>query len=395
MIPRSKLRGESIPEIMVEKKLNTWFAPAERADMGTVRRQYSYFKENQLLIQTLESVSMAILILNEQRQLVFANKAFMDLVKEVDVTSILGFRAGEALGCIYSDEMEGGCGTSEHCRECGAVKAILNSFVSEQDVQECRITLKENNQALDLRVQASLLKHMDESFSVFSISDIASEKRSEVLERIFLHDVKNTAGVLQGFSRLFMEKSETELDTSRKMIKDLADKLLDEIDSYSQLTQAESNRLQVKPAAFSTLELLDRIKNQYMNHVVASEKSITVDLKAENIIMISDETILGRIIGNMTKNALESIQSGNVVTLSCVQDGERVRIVVHNPGLIPRKVQLQIFQRSFSTKGIGRGLGTYSIKMLSEQYLEGEVGFTTSEIEGTTFYGEYPISLDS
>ncbi len=379
---------------MGENKKITWYAPAQRADMGVVRKQYSYFKENQLLIQTLESVSMAIMILNEQRQLVFANEAFMNLVKEVDVTAILGFRAGEALGCIYSDVMEGGCGTSEHCRECGAVRAILNSFESEQDVQECRITLKDNNQALDLRVLASPLKHMGESFSVFSISDIASEKRTQFLERLFLHDVKNTAGVLQGFSRLLMEKKETELDTTRKMIKDLSDKLLDEIDSYSQLMQAESKQLHVKPEAFNALALMERIKNQYMHHAVALEKSIIVDSKSEDIIIISDETILGRIIGNMTKNALEAIQPGHVVTLSCVQDGDKVRIIVHNPGLIARTAQLQIFQRSFSTKGIGRGLGTYSIKMLSEQYLKGEVGFTSSANEGTIFYGEYPLSLD-
>jgi len=384
-----------MPEIMEDNKKITWYAPAQRADMEVIRRQYSYFKENTLLIQTLESVSMAILILNEQRQLVFANKAFMDLVKEVDVTAILGKRAGEALGCIYSDVMEGGCGTSEHCRECGAVKAILNSFDNEQDVQECRITLKENNQALDLRVQASLLKHMGESFSVFSISDIANEKRTQFLERLFLHDVKNTVGVLQGFSRLLMEKKATELDATRKMIQNLSYKLLDEIDSYSQLIQAESKQLQVKSEAFSTLALMEKIKNQYMHHGVALEKSILVESKSEDIIMISDETILGRIIGNMTKNALEAIQPGHVVTLSCVRDGDKVRIIVHNPGLIARAAQLQIFQRSFSTKGTGRGLGTYSIKMLSEQYLEGEVGFTTSEIEGTTFYGEYPTSLDS
>lgn len=38
---------------------------------------------------------------------------------------------------------------------------------------------------------------------------------------------------------------------------------------------------------------------------------------------------------------------------------------------MPRTSQLQIFQRSFSTKGKGRGLGTYSIKLLTERYLKG------------------------
>jgi hypothetical protein len=119
-------------EIMGEKKEGTFYAPVERADMGVVLRQYKYFDDNHLLIQILESISMAMLILNKQRQLVFANKAFLNLVAEVDVTSILGFRAGEALGCLYSEVMEGGCGTSEHCRECGAVRAILNSFTSKR-----------------------------------------------------------------------------------------------------------------------------------------------------------------------------------------------------------------------------------------------------------------------
>ena len=81
-------------EIMGEKEIVTWFAPAERAGIDVVRRQYKYFKDNQLLIQTLESISMAILILNKQRQLVFANRAFLDMIKKDDVYSILGLRAG-------------------------------------------------------------------------------------------------------------------------------------------------------------------------------------------------------------------------------------------------------------------------------------------------------------
>ncbi|MDF1574819.1 MAG: PAS domain-containing protein [Bacteroidales bacterium] len=206
---------------MEEKRAITWFAPAWRADKEEIRRQYQHFKDNHMLISVLDSVSMAILILNEQRQLVFANKAFMNLLGEVDVTSLLGLRAGEALGCVFADMMEGGCGTSEYCRECGAVRAILNSMESGLDVQECRIRLKDGHQALDLRVTASQLKHQEELFIVFSVSDIADEKRKGFLERLFLHDVKNTAGVIQGFSRLSMEKGES--DKIWKMIMDLSD----------------------------------------------------------------------------------------------------------------------------------------------------------------------------
>jgi sensor histidine kinase regulating citrate/malate metabolism len=58
-----------------------------------------------------------------------------------------------------------------------------------------------------------------------------------------------------------------------------------------------------------------------------------------------------------------------------------------------RKVQLQLFQRSFSTKGKNRGLGTYSMKLLSERYLQGSISFKVSEKEGTTFFARYPLNL--
>ena len=61
-------------------------------------------------------------------------------------------------------------------------------------------------------------------------------------------------------------------------------------------------------------------------------------------------------------------------------------ISVHNDGVIPREVQLQIFQRSFSTKGgEGRGVGTYSVRLFTENYLRGRVGFHSIEGSGTTF----------
>jgi hypothetical protein len=53
---------------------------------------------------------------------------------------------------------------------------------------------------------------------------------------------------------------------------------------------------------------------------------------------------------------------------------------------MPREVQLQIFQRSFSTKADrGRGIGTYSVKLFVERYLKGTVGFVSAEPGGTTF----------
>ena len=89
----------------------------------------------------------------------------------------------------------------------------------------------------------------------------------------------------------------------------------------------------------------------------------------------------------MIKNALEATAAGGVVTVRCRPKAKRhVVFSVHNPGVMPADVQLQIFQRSFSTKAAsGRGIGTHSMKLLGERYLGGKVAFVSREPEGTTF----------
>ena len=67
-------------------------------------------------------------------------------------------------------------------------------------------------------------------------------------------------------------------------------------------------------------------------------------------------------------------------------DAGELTLSVHNEGVIPQPIQLQIFQRSFSTKsGDGRGVGTYSVKLLAERYLKGDVQFVSNERLGTLF----------
>lgn len=63
---------------------------------------------------------------------------------------------------------------------------------------------------------------------------------------------------------------------------------------------------------------------------------------------------------------------------------------VHNDTVMTESVKLQVFQRSFSPKGKGRGIGTYSIKYFTENYLHGKVSFTSKEGEGTAFLIEIP-----
>lgn len=90
---------------------------------------------------------------------------------------------------------------------------------------------------------------------------------------------------------------------------------------------------------------------------------------------------------------MEACNDGGKVKLSISESDSRIIFKVHNQTFIPKNIELQIFQRSFSTKGIGRGIGTYSVKLLTTKYLGGKVSFETDEELGTTFTITIPKEL--
>lgn len=131
----------------------------------------------------------------------------------------------------------------------------------------------------------------------------------------------------------------------------------------------------------------------YRQHYVAAGREIHLAPDVVDVELVTDVNLIRRVLSNMLKNALEAVSVGEVVTMGCQMVGKQVQFWVHNPGYIPREVQLQLFQRSFSTKGARRGLGTYSMRLLSERYLQGAVTFSSSSEFGTRFEATYPLQL--
>jgi hypothetical protein len=373
--------------------LSTQFAPAERISGDELQRQVDYFKDP--AVHTVADASPDImLVLNRHRQAVFANHRLADVLGLDDPDVVYGQRPGEIFGCIHSRENEAGCGTTESCSTCGAVRAILNGLAGKADVQECRILQYPNNSPLDLRVYTTPLMIGNEPYTFFALSDISNEKRRSALERIFFHDIMNTAGGLRGTVWLLgMANSEAELKGIRKDLDVLSEGLIDEIKAQRQLLAAENNELVPQMDSLHTRDIFNAVAGSYQGLVVARGKQVKIDEQTVGIQFISDKTLLRRVIGNMTKNALEACEVGDTVTLGCDLSGGSLRFWVHNLGVLPREIQLQIFQRSFSSKGTGRGLGTYSMKLLGERYLKGKVSFTSNFEDGTIFQIVLPLSV--
>ena len=397
------------------RDLATMFAPAERASPAEVERQHEKLAALPYVRTFLDAAPTMTVVLNAHRQIVFANRAFAAFLGRNSVDELLGIgpynapgsrlpvmlgrRTGEAMACIRSGLTAGGCGTTVFCRNCGAVNAILNSQRKHAlDVQECRMITGDegaSETALDLRIWSHPIDVQGEEYTVFSVVDISSEKRREALERIFFHDVLNTAGGVKGLADLLVEGGipAAGIKEAAEMLAESADQLVEEINAQRLLSAAENGDLTVSAQLQHSLDLLTGVIHQFHGDELARDKTIVIDAAAQQLEIVTDPVLMRRVLINLVKNALEAAGAGGTVTLGAHAEGETVCFTVHNAAVMPQAVQLQVFSRSFSTKGSGRGLGTYSIKLISERYLHGRVSFVSNEQEGTRFTVRYPRAI--
>lgn len=362
----------------------TEYAPAERMSEGEIFHIYHLVNQLPLLKEVIDAIPEAFLILNSKRQIVYGNTQFLEMTKETELKNLLGKRPGEVLNCIHSFENPGGCGTTLFCSECGAVNAILDSYRGINSSYECRI-LSIDNQAYDFKVYASPYKIGDELLSFFTIRDIGDEKRRQALERVFYHDIMNTAGNLYNIAQLLKEDPKG-ISEFNEILYNVVEDLIGQILFQRQLTAAERGELLLNISEIKSLDILNKLKSEYLRSRVSENKNIIIAEDSVNTSFESDATLVQRVIGNLLKNALEATEAGRNVVLKSEENGDEVIFSVHNDSVIPLQVKLQLFKRSFSTKGVGRGLGTYSVKLFTENYLKGKVEYDSREKEGTTFY---------
>jgi signal transduction histidine kinase len=360
----------------------------------SAKKQAQMFQSFEYLREILDSCPYVAVVLNEQRQIVFFNRALYALTGPVEENRLVGVRWGEALNCVWAVESEG-CGTNEACHTCGAFLAIGDALEGVYGARECRFTQTVNGKTewLDLSISISPAIVGDERFLVCTVRDISAEKRKAVLERIFFHDLLNNLTGVELLAQMLKNMVEGDASIFAQQISACASQLVEEIQSQQLLVAAEKEELAVKPVTLHTGAFVQSTVDRFRLHPVSEGRLIEIDGDSQDIPIYTDDSILRRVLENMVKNALEAAKRGETVRVGCRDAGQEVEFWTHNPGQIAESVQLQIFQRSFSTKGAGRGLGTYSMKLLSERYLKGAVSFQSTVSEGTAFIARYPKRL--
>ncbi len=372
--------------------MKTYFASPERSSGEIIQKEHITVDKVAYARQIMDAMPCLSVILNKERQIIYANDALISLLGIDGMDKALGLRPGELVACIHSCTMLGGCGTAEACRHCGAVNTIVKCMQThKKESGECRITSaigQEQLVSFEFKITCTPFDLGEDSFVIMTLTDISGEKRRQLLETTFLHDLSNQTNNLNGLTYMIQKADATgRLGQLTNILSTVSSTINDEIISYKQLISAENNALPVNNTEVEAGDIVEMVVHSISFNEVSAAKDIIQDCPKTDVNLDTDATLLQRILLNMLKNALEASAPGETVQIGyALPDDQTVTFFVHNDGVMPDHVKSQVFQRSFSTKGEGRGIGTYSMKLLGERYLKGNVGFESTPETGTRFY---------
>jgi K+-sensing histidine kinase KdpD len=373
--------------------LKTYFAASERATSLDLENQINAVCNHALIDTLMTAFGGIVLVLNGHRQIVAANAHLFEYLGLGKADLLFGLRPGEALSCIHSKTMSAGCGTSRACRSCGAVLAIL--ACQEQGTpteMECCVVKRSGEQesSYDFWARAFPLRIEQSDFVVLALRDIRSEKYRESLERVFFHDLNNLVGGMVGLCSCLEDGavSDDVLTLCRGV-----ERMADEIRTQRQLMKGDLTGYSLSYARTTPDQIIKDSIRIAEKTEEARGKSMKVLGQVHQQEFVTDVSLLRRVLLNMIKNALEATDKGGVVRIWSIGGPDGVVFSVWNALQIPDDEVSRVFQRYFSTKSeSGRGLGTYSMKLIGERLLAGKVEFSTEE-DGTIFSIHLPKEL--
>ncbi len=332
---------------MATLELPRVFAPSLQASLLKARCQNARLAEYPWLMSMARAVTKPLVILNEDRRVIKANQVLLNMFGLEHESQVLG-------------------------------KAL--------DLKDPR----------DFKLREEFVQIDGDDYWITTIIDLRDEAKRRTLEKVFLHDILNTAGGVQGLSEVMADAEPGDMPHLKDTVKHLADQLVDEITAQRDFLSAENGDLMIDPKPVNAGALANMVVQRYRNHPVTEDRQMLLMGEELPVVFRTDPTVLSRVLGNMIKNALEASPDATVITVDYGRKPSRkgpgqVWFSVHNPGYIAEDLQPRVFTRSFSTKGAGRGLGTYGMRMLSERFLAGRVEFKSHPTNGTVFTVTLPF----
>ena len=214
------------------------------------------------------------------------------------------------------------------------------------------------------------------------------------MARQVAHEIKNPLTPMRlniEYLQMLWDRNDPKFEEN---LKQTLDSLLEQIDTLSKIATAFSDYAKLPENKPSTFDLVELLKNTIKLYDIEENIAISLILnEKEDWTIYADKNNLGRVIGNIIKNAIQAIgnKENGLIELTLNRLGERYQIIISDNGCgIMDEDKAKIFFPNFTTKSSGMGVGL-SVSKDIIQALGGNITFTSEVGKGTIFTIDLPI----
>ena len=230
-----------------------------------------------------------------------------------------------------------------------------------------------------------MLEKLQEQTSILARTE--REEAWRDMARQIAHEINNPLTPLKLSVQNFQRKYNPEDENNEEKVRNLTQVVVNQIDIISSITKAFSDFAKMPVNNDSLIDVVKTVKyavDIFPDHI------IEFSTNAEEIYYKIDNIYLTRVITNVVKNGIQAIhhQDKKVkVEIENLEDRFFIKIQDNGNG-ISEENKDKVFEKKFTTKSTGMGLGLFMVKKIIEDY-EGKIWFESKEDEGTTFFIEF------
>ena len=213
------------------------------------------------------------------------------------------------------------------------------------------------------------------------IVDLTDEVDVDEKIKEISHEIKNQLSILDVYLKLI--EKQTGKNKNIDIIKKAASNIYIQLNNLKNYETSEIKEVIIQDVVDSSINMFDEILKENNNKI--EFKSVGFDVNC-----FVDENKLLSVINNIIKNANEA-SNNDVIKVELKTKGNYCSILITNHGIkIEENLQKQLFEKGFTTKQKGNGIGLYVCRKYIEQ-MNGKLTLLNSDENETTFEIDLPI----